>query len=42
VDEDDQVVLAAVGNRVVDRRLAQDDRFDLRDLQRALTADCRL
>ena len=32
VDEDDEVVLAAVGDVVVQRRLTQDDRLDVGDL----------
>jgi hypothetical protein len=44
VDEDDQIVLAAVGDRVVERGLAEDDRLDVGDLQlrTLIRPDCRL
>jgi hypothetical protein len=44
VDEDNQIVLAAVGDRVVERGLAEDDRLDVGDLQlrTLIRPDCRL
>ena len=45
VDEDDEVVLAAVGDAVVEHGLTEDHRLDVRDLQSCpplIPPDCRL